>query len=126
MTDKSEQLNVLGEPLAECSLDPLTGWRRDGLCADCRGDHGRHLVCVKASKQFLEFSLAAGNDLSTPRPDHGFPGLQPGDFWCVCAIRWLQAHEAGCAPPVRLAATSEAATEIIPIQLLREAACDLD
>ena len=123
---ESQQLNVLGEPLQMCSLDPLTGWQRDGSCANCDQDAGRHLVCVKISRGFLEFSAAAGNDLARARPEHGFPGLRPGDCWCVCASRWLQAHEAGCAPRVRLAATSAAACEIIPVQLLRAAACDLD
>ena len=120
------QLNVLGEPLQECSSDPATGWLRDGACADCRQDAGRHLICARISRPFLEYSATVGNDLSTPRPESGFPGLKPGDCWCICASRWLQAHAAGCAPQVRLAATNAEACKIVPVELLRAAACDLD
>ena len=124
--NKPLQFNVLGEPLQTCGLNPVTGWLRDGNCLDCDQDGGRHLICVKVSRRFLEYSATVGNDLASARLEQGFPGLKPGDFWCVCASRWLQAHEAGCAPQVRLAATNAAASQIVPIELLREAACDLD
>ncbi|MGL6044511.1 MAG: DUF2237 family protein [Sandaracinobacteroides sp.] len=107
--------NLLGEPLEPCSFDPLTGWFRDGCCTADPADMGRHLVCAIVTEAFLGFSAAAGNDLSTPRPDFGFAGLQPGDRWCLCAIRWEEARKAGCAPPVVLSATNARATEIIAL-----------
>ncbi len=97
--------NVLGEELAPCSYDPLTGWFRDGCCSTDSGDFGVHTVCAVLTEEFLEFSASVGNDLSTPRPDFGFDGLQPGDRWCLCASRWVEALEAGVAPPVILEAT---------------------
>lgn len=97
--------NVLGGPLKACSHDPLTGWLRDGCCNTDRHDLGLHTVCALMTAEFLEFSKARGNDLATPRPEFGFPGLKPGDRWCLCAARWQEALEAGCAPRVVLAAT---------------------
>lgn len=112
--------NVLGGPLKPCSLEPRTGFFRNGCCDTSGEDLGSHTVCVEMTPEFLDFSIAAGNDLSTPRPEFGFPGLNPGDRWCVCAARWLEAYRAGCAPPVVLAATHAAALEIVPLQALRE------
>jgi uncharacterized protein len=115
----SEARNVLGGPLRPCSLEPRTGFFRDGCCNTCAEDVGSHTVCVEMTDEFLAFSQAAGNDLSTPRPEFGFPGLRPGDRWCVCAARWLEAWQQGAAAPVSLAATHEAALEIIPLETLR-------
>lgn len=98
-------LNVLGEPLEDCSLAPLTGWHRDGCCRTGAGDVGSHVVCAVMTAEFLAFSRARGNDLSTPRPEYEFPGLKPGDRWCLCASRWREALDAGVAPQVVLAAT---------------------
>jgi len=106
-------------PLKPCSLDPVTGFFRNGCCDTCDEDVGSHTVCAEMSADFLAFSQAAGNDLSTPRPEFGFPGLQPGDRWCVCAARWLEAYEAGFASPVVLASTHEAALEIVPLAVLQ-------
>src|ERR1700721_2675352 len=97
--------NVLGGELEPCGIDPLTGFYRDGCCNTGPEDLGVHTVCTKVTGEFLTFSKAAGNDLSTPRPEYGFPGLQPGDQWCLCAPRWAEAYEAGVAPPVVLEAT---------------------
>jgi uncharacterized protein (DUF2237 family) len=113
-------LNVLGEPLELCSCEPMTGWFRDGSCRTNGADLGRHTVCCVVNEAFLSYSRAQGNDLSTPAPQYGFPGLRPGDHWCVCAPRWLEAHQDGMAPPVRLAATEQSTLEIIPLELLRE------
>ncbi len=110
--------NVVGGRLVPCSADPLTGFFRDGCCATGPEDVGSHTVCAEMTAPFLEFSRRAGNDLSTPRPEWGFPGLRPGDSWCVCASRWLEAHHAGVAPPVVLGATHERALDIVPIELL--------
>ncbi|MFN4868149.1 MAG: DUF2237 family protein [Cyanobium sp.] len=112
-------LNVLGEPLDLCSCEPLTGWFRDGSCRTNDADHGRHTVCCEVTEAFLSYSRAQGNDLSTPAPAYGFPGLKPGDHWCVCAPRWLEAYEDGMAPPVRLAATEQGTLEVIPLELLQ-------
>ncbi len=106
-------LNVLGTPLAPCSFAPLTGYLRDGCCKTDALDHGRHLVCAQMTAEFLAFSRGRGNDLSTPRAEYLFPGLQPGDFWCLCALRWSEALEAGVAPRLKLAATHEAATRYV-------------
>jgi hypothetical protein len=111
--------NVLGTPLADCSHDPKTGWFRDGCCRTDDQDRGSHTVCARLTAEFLEFSRHVGNDLSTPRPEFHFPGLKPGDQWCVCAARWMQAFEAGVAPPVRLEATHERALEFAPLAALR-------
>jgi uncharacterized protein len=112
-------LNVLGEPLELCSCEPLTGWFRDGSCRTNPSDLGRHTVCCEVTEAFLSYSRAQGNDLGTPAPAYGFPGLNPGDHWCVCAPRWLEAYEDGMAPPVRLEATEQSALEVIPLDLLQ-------
>jgi hypothetical protein len=111
--------NVLGTALAACSYDPLTGWTRDGCCRTDARDLGRHLICARVTMEFLNFQFERGNDLITPRPEARFRGLKPGDRWCVCALRWREAYEAGCAPPVVLEATHERALEFVPIEWLR-------
>ena len=118
--------NVLGEPLEPCSLSPRTGFTRSGSCETGPQDLGSHTVCVQVTREFLAFSRARGNDLSTPAPEHGFPGLKPGDRWCLCAARWLEAYRAGKAPKVRLSCTHRRALEIVPIEHLREHAIDLN
>jgi uncharacterized protein (DUF2237 family) len=110
--------NVLGGPLLACSFDPVTGFFRDGCCLTGPADLGSHTVCARVTEPFLQFSLARGNDLSTPRPEYRFKGLAPGDRWCLCAARWLEAFEAGVAPPVVLEATHEAALKTVPLQAL--------
>lgn len=121
-----ESLNVFDEPLDGCSERPLTGFFRDGCCNTGDQDVGSHTVCVSVTREFLDFSMARGNDLSTPRPEFDFPGLRPGDRWCLCAARWLEAHEAGAAPRVLLRATHRRALEIVPLELLRASAVDLN
>ena len=121
-----ESRNVYGEPLATCGEEPVTGFFRDGCCNTSEQDTGSHTVCVKLTQEFLEFSRFRGNDLSTPRPEFGFPGLNPGDRWCLCAARWLEAHEAGMAPRVFLRATHERALEIVSLDVMREFAADLN
>ncbi|MGA0716074.1 MAG: DUF2237 family protein [Gemmobacter sp.] len=116
--------NVLGGPLEPCSTDPLTGFFRDGHCNTCAEDRGRHTVCAVMTAEFLALSKYLGNDLSTPRPEYRFPGLKPGDQWCLCAARFLQAHEEGAAPRIRLAATHARTLEIVPIEVLRAHALD--
>lgn len=116
--------NVLGGVLDECSRDPMTGFFRDGCCNTSDADHGSHTVCVEMTEDFLAFSKARGNDLSTPIPQFGFPGLKAGDRWCLCAARWQEALEAGKAPRVRLAATHERALEIIRLEDLLPHAID--
>jgi hypothetical protein len=111
--------NVLGGPLKPCSLEPVTGFFRNGCCDTCDEDEGCHTVCVEVTEQFLEFSRSLGNDLSTPVPEFQFPGLKPGDRWCVCASRWLQCLEAGAPAPVALAATHERTLEIVPLAVLQ-------
>ena len=117
--------NVFGEPLQPCSMDPVTGYFRDGCCNTGPLDVGRHVVCVRVNAQFLEFSKLRGNDLVTPHPEYGFPGLRPGDRWCLCAARWKEALEAGHAPPVVLAATHEAALQVVRLEDLKRHALDL-
>jgi len=112
--------NVLGGPLLACSFDPLTGFFRDGCCTTGPEDLGSHTVCARVTEAFLAFSRERGNDLSTPRPEFRFRGLKPGDRWCVCAARWLEACDAGVAPPVVLEATHEAALRIVPLKRLLE------
>jgi len=112
--------NVLGDDLEPCGLDPLTGFYRDGCCATGAEDIGLHVVCARMTADFLDFSRQAGNDLSTPQPDFGFPGVQPGDRWCLCASRWKEAYDAGIAPPVFLEATHAAALEWIELSELRQ------
>ncbi len=111
--------NVLGTPLQVCGLDPATGFFRTGCCETGPDDLGRHVVCAVMTQAFLDYTVARGNDLVTPRPEWGFPGLRPGDRWCLCASRWLEADEAGVAPPVVLEATHEAALQIVPLDRLR-------
>jgi hypothetical protein len=118
----SADLNVLGTPLQTCSLAPLTGWLRDGCCRGDPSDRGMHLVCALMTREFLAFSKAQGNDLSTPRPEFGFAGLKPGDRWCLCALRWKEAYLAGQAPEVVLEATHLNALGVISLQQLRERA----
>lgn len=108
----------MGGALLPCSTDPVTGFYRDGCCATGEEDVGSHTVCSEVTADFLDFSRRAGNDLSTPRPEWGFAGLKPGDRWCVCAERWLEAHDAGHAPQVVLAATHARALDAVPIELL--------
>jgi uncharacterized protein (DUF2237 family) len=121
-----ESLNVFGEKLESCSDDPVTGFYRDGCCNTSDDDAGSHTVCVKVTQAFLEFSRFRGNDLSTPRPEFGFPGLKPGDRWCLCAARWREAQEAGMAPRVYLRSTHQRALEIVPLSLMRAHAADLN
>ena len=120
----AQALNVLGEPLAPCGLDPMTGFYRDGCCNTGYEDVGIHVVCARMTREFLEFSRQRGNDLSTPVPEAGFPGLKPGDRWCLCAGRWKEALDAGVAPPVVLAATHEEALAIVSLSDLRRHAID--
>ena len=120
-----EQRNVHGRPLEVCSLEPLTGFYRDGYCNTGPEDLGSHTVCTVVTAEFLAHQQSVGNDLSTPMPQYGFPGLKPGDRWGVCAGRWLQAYEDGVAAPVVLAATNEAALEIVPLEALRQFAADV-
>ncbi len=114
--------NVLGTPLVACSYAPLTGYLRDGCCQTLPDDTGLHLVCARVTQAFLDFSVAQGNDLVTPRPEYRFRGLKPGDRWCLCASRWLEAYEAGVAPPVALESTHERALDIIPLDALKSCA----
>ena len=124
MTD-ADTLNVLGEPLTICSLKPRTGYTRSGACETGENDLGAHTVCAEVTTAFLQFTCSRGNDLITPRPEWDFPGLKPGDRWCLCAARWLEAYHAGVAPPVILRATHRRALETIPFELLRAYALDL-
>ncbi|MEM9174466.1 MAG: DUF2237 domain-containing protein [Myxococcota bacterium] len=116
--------NVLGRPLEACSVDPLTGYYRDGCCRTGPDDLGRHVVCARVTAEFLAFSAARGNELRVAHPAGGFPGLAPGDRWCLCASRWQEAFEAGVAPPVDLAATHAAALEIVRLDDLLQHALD--
>jgi uncharacterized protein (DUF2237 family) len=120
-----ESVNVLGEPLQVCSDNPMTGFYRDGCCNTDDQDFGSHTICTQVTREFLEFSRFRGNDLSTPMPEYGFPGLKPGDRWCLCAARWLEAHENGMAPRVIIRATHRRALDIVPIDVLRKFAIDL-
>ncbi len=113
-------LNVLGEPLHVCSCEPMTGWYRDGYCKTDDSDLGLHTVCCVINESFLSYSKAQGNDLSTPIPEYGFPGVKAGDHWCLCAPRWKQAYEDGMAPLVRLQATEIGTLSIIGIELLMQ------
>ena len=122
---ENAQVNVFGEPLATCSDAPRTGWFRSGCCETDAQDVGSHTVCAVLSEDFLRFSLSCGNDLSTPRPEFGFPGLKAGDRWCLCAARWREAWRAGCAPRVNLKATHRRALEVIDLGLLKTYSIDL-
>ena len=123
MSDK--QKNVLGGDLEECSLDPFPGWFRDGCCNTDENDRGLHTVCVKVNDEFLKWCKEAGNDLITPHPEFGFPGLKDGDKWCVCASWYARALEAGKGCPIYLKATHEKTLELVPIEKLKEFAADL-
>ncbi|UWS08539.1 DUF2237 family protein [Phaeobacter inhibens] len=116
--DQDDSVNVFGEALAPCSTTPLTGFFRDGLCNTCAQDQGSHTVCAVLTDEFLAYSKYVGNDLSTSRPEFGFAGLKAGDSWCLCAGRFLQAADEGCAPQVNLAATHKRALEIVPLSVL--------
>ncbi len=118
--------NVLGSPLQPCSERPMTGFYRDGCCNSGRDDLGAHVVCVKVTAEFLAFSQARGNDLSTPHPEFGFPGLKPGDQWCLCAARWVEAMQADAAPRLVLTSTHEIMLEYAPLAELKKYALDLN
>ena len=120
-----QQKNVFGGPLEACSRAPLTGFYRTGCCETGADDLGLHAVCAEMTREFLEFSKSRGNDLSAPNPAVGFPGLAPGDRWCLCAGRWVEAVEAGCAPRIVLAATNQEVLEHVPLELLKRHALDL-
>ncbi|MCW1918645.1 DUF2237 domain-containing protein [Rhodobacter sp. KR11] len=115
-------INVLGDTLEPCSAAPVTGFFRNGCCDTGPADRGRHTVCAVMTAEFLALSKYLGNDLSTPKPEWGFAGLKPGDRWCLCASRFLQAHEEGAAPKVNLAATHIRTLDIVPLEILQEAA----
>ena len=117
-------LNVLGQPLEPCSTDPVTGFFRNGACDTCAEDRGSHTVCAVMTAEFLEFSRDAGNDLSAAHPEFGFPGLKPGDHWCLCAARFMEAHAAGKAPRIALTSTHRRALDIVPMEILREFALE--
>lgn len=119
MSEQADPLNVLGQPLAVCGKDPVTGFYRDGCCNTSDDDAGSHTVCAVMTEEFLEFSAGRGNDLSTPRPEYGFAGLKPGDRWCLCAARWREALNAGCAPRVNLEATHERALSHVSLDALK-------
>lgn len=121
---RSTPRNVLGTALQPCSTDPMTGYFRDGCCKTGPSDTGSHTVCAVMTAEFLAFSASVGNDLSTPRPEYHFPGLKPGDRWCLCALRWQQAHEHGVAPQVVLSATHEKAVTLVDGDALRSMAID--
>lgn len=123
--ERPEERNVLGGPLEPCGTDPVTGFYRDGCCSTGPEDIGSHTVCAVVTAEFLDHQKQVGNDLSTPRPEWRFPGLEPGDRWCVVAVRWLQAYQDGVAAPVVLAATNERALDVIPRRLLEEHAVDV-
>lgn len=121
----SSERNVLGQPLERCGLDPLTGFYRDGCCSTGPEDLGSHTVCAVMTREFLDHQRAVGNDLTTPRPEWHFPGLVPGDRWCVVAARWLQSYDDGVAAPVVLAATHERALDVVALPALRAHAVDV-
>jgi len=123
--EPTEERNVLGGKLQPCGSEPLTGFYRDGHCTSGPEDAGSHTVCAVVSAEFLALQRDLGNDLSTPRPDYGFPGLKPGDRWCVVAVRWMQAYQAGAAAGVVLAATNARALEIVPLEALKQYAVDV-
>ncbi|PID35119.1 MAG: hypothetical protein CR964_01370 [Rhodobacterales bacterium] len=117
--EPDKAVNVLGGALVECGCDPVTGYFRDGYCNTCDADLGSHTVCAIMTDEFLAFSKYVGNDLTTPRPEFGFEGLMAGDHWCLCAERFMQAHDEGCAPRVVLEATHGRALEVVPLDVLR-------
>jgi uncharacterized protein (DUF2237 family) len=122
---EAPQRNVLGGPLEPCGTEPVTGFYRDGCCTSGPEDFGSHTVCAVVSAEFLDLQRELGNDLVTARPEYGFPGLRPGDRWCVVAVRWLQAYQAGAAAGVVLAATNERALDVVPLEALRQHAVDV-
>lgn len=117
---RDESINVLGGPLKPCGFDPMTGFYRDGCCNTGPEDRGQHTVCTRMTADFLAFSKACGNDLSTPRPEYGFEGVRSGDRWCLCAERWKEAWEAGAAPQIVLASTHISVLDLIPLDVLKE------
>ena len=121
-----QSVNVFGEPLEACSEDPVTGFFRDGCCNTSDDDMGSHTVCVQLTPEFLEFSKSRGNDLSTPVPESDFEGLKPGDRWCLCAARWVEAYQHGKAPRVMLQGTHARALEVVPLEVLKKFAADLN
>ena len=121
-----KQKNVLGLDIVPCSVDPLTGFFRDGCCNTGEDDVGTHTVCAVMTEEFLAFSKANGNDLSTPRREFNFPGLKPGDAWCLCALRWIEAKDAGYAPKVRLASTNIKTLEFLDLEELKQYQIDLN
>ncbi len=123
---KNNAKNVLGEPLIICCENPLTGFYRNGRCDTGPEDHGVHTVCVRATSEFLRYSASMGNDLSTPIPEFGFPGLTDGDRWCLCLSRWKQAYDAKVAPQIYLASTHEASLDLVPLEVLIEFAVDVN
>ena len=126
MSPEGKQKNVFGETIRICCENPITGFFRDGFCHTDERDEGIHTVCVSVTKDFLEFSLSRGNDLSTPRPEFGFPGLKEGDSWCLCAERWVEAYEADKAPKLFLKKTNHRTLDIVPMELLKDFAIDLN
>ena len=120
------QTNVFGEAIEECCSNPITGYFRDGFCRTDKYDRGSHTVCAQVSAEFLDFSKSRGNDLSTPRPEFEFPGLVAGQSWCLCAARWLEAYEAGCAPNVYLRRSNSKALDVVPMGALKACAADLN
>ena len=122
----TSKLNVLGTELEPCCFDPMTGFFRDGYCRTDERDVGRHVICAQLTDEFLEFTRLRGNDLSTPRPEYGFPGLKAGDGWCLCALRWKEAADEGVAPPVYLQRTESTALKVISLDQLKAHAVDLN
>jgi uncharacterized protein (DUF2237 family) len=123
---KDEAISVLGEPLVACGENPVTGFFRDAYCNTCKEDVGSHTVCIETSREFLEYSRSKGNDLSTPMPEYGFEGLRPGDTWCLCAARWLQAYHDDMAPRIYLRRTHQRALDTVPMELLKQFAMDIN
>lgn len=119
-----KQVNIFGEPLQTCCTDPMTGFHRDGSCRTSVQDVGRHVICAEMTEEFLQYSKSRGNDLITPRPEYDFPGLEPGDRWCLCAGRWKEALDADVAPPVVLASTEVTALDVVSRDTLVEHALD--
>ncbi len=126
MAEQFESVNVFGEPLLPCSEDPLTGFHRDGCCNTSEHDYGFHTVCIEVTTAFLEYSRFRGNDLSTPIPEFGFPGLREGNCWCLCAQRWLEAYKLNMAPRVYLTRTHRRTLDIIPLSVLKQFSADLN
>lgn len=124
IVEKEPSVNVLGEQLESCSTTPVSGFFRDGSCNTCAEDRGSHTVCAILTAEFLAYSKYVGNDLSTPRPEYAFSGLKPGDRWCLCASRFLQAADEGAAPRILLASTHRRALDIVPLEVLMDHACE--